>query len=58
MIILGDKEVNEKTISVRTRKGTEYKGIPVERFITNLMEEIKTRKAINHLEEVPHLTAE
>ncbi|MBO8160324.1 MAG: threonine--tRNA ligase [Thermosipho sp. (in: Bacteria)] len=44
MIIVGEKEEMEKTISVRNREGKEFKGISIENFIDELKKEIKERR--------------
>lgn len=44
MLILGDKEVETKTISVRLKNGTELKGLPFDEFSQKLIEEIKQRR--------------
>jgi threonyl-tRNA synthetase len=44
MVILGDKEVESNTISVRLKNGTELKGVPFNEFRDKLLQEIKERK--------------
>lgn len=43
MLILGDKEVDAKTVSVRKRSGENVNGIPFEQFLADLKIEIATR---------------
>ena len=43
MIILGDSERNNNTISVRTRKGTNLNNISCKSFIDTLATEIKEK---------------
>lgn len=47
MIILGDKEVADKTLSVRLKSGKEIKDLKVEEFINKLREEIENRSKIS-----------
>ena len=44
MIILGDKEVEEKTISIRGRKNENVSGLKLDDFIARLKEEIRLKK--------------
>ncbi|MFH0970234.1 MAG: threonine--tRNA ligase [Candidatus Diapherotrites archaeon] len=44
MIIVGEKEESEKTISIRTREGKQENGIPFSGFITKIKEEINQKK--------------
>ncbi|MCL5430203.1 MAG: threonine--tRNA ligase [Candidatus Marsarchaeota archaeon] len=44
MIILGDKEVEGKKISVRSRSGKQRMGISIDEFLPQLKEEISNRK--------------
>jgi threonyl-tRNA synthetase len=46
MAIIGDDEVKNKTISVRTRKGAQKNGIPLEEFIEAIGREINNRDTI------------
>lgn len=39
MVVIGDREARERTLSPRLRDGTELKGLPVEAFVTRLREE-------------------
>ncbi|HDQ26579.1 MAG TPA: threonine--tRNA ligase [bacterium] len=43
MLIIGDKETEDKTVSVRLRGGQEAKGVDFEGFIKRLKEEIKNK---------------
>src|SRR5262249_45117148 len=44
MLILGDKEVEGGTVSVRLKNGTEIKGMPFTEFLTKLKAEIQDRR--------------
>ncbi len=44
MVILGDKEVEEKKISIRHLKGEQRELIDVDPFITQLLHDIETKK--------------
>tara|TARA_B100001113_G_scaffold86943_1_gene69481 strand:- start:23723 stop:25705 length:1983 start_codon:yes stop_codon:yes gene_type:complete len=46
MAIIGDEEVKNKTISVRTRKGEQKNGIPLDEFIEAIVREINNRDTI------------
>ena len=43
MIILGDREEQEKKISVRTRENKEFKGLDLDEFISKILQEINSR---------------
>ena len=43
MIIVGDKEAENGTVSVRTRAGGDEGSMQVEDFIAKLVEEVSTR---------------
>ena len=43
MLILGDKEVEERTLSVRTR-GREHTGMTLEAFLERIQQETEARK--------------
>ena len=45
MMILGDGEMNNKCVSLRSRTGAQISDLPVNEFITSLMEEIENRMA-------------
>lgn len=44
MIIVGDKEAENKTVSLRLRDGSEHKGLTVDQLMNTILEDIKTRK--------------
>ncbi|MHB8546761.1 MAG: threonine--tRNA ligase [Nitrosotalea sp.] len=41
IIVIGEKEVNSTTLSIRDRKSKDPQNLPVEEFITNIKEETK-----------------
>ena len=43
MLIVGEKEVETNTVSIRSRKNGDMGAVPVEEFIENALEEIKTK---------------
>ena len=43
MLVVGDREVEANTVSVRTRDGARQNGLPVEEFVTAVQERIATR---------------
>ena len=43
MLVVGDKEAESGTVSVRTRGGVDLGAMPVDEFIAKIEEEIKTR---------------
>ncbi len=43
MLVVGDKEAEADTVSVRTRSGVDLGAMPVDDFIAKISEEIKTR---------------
>ena len=43
MLIIGDKEVENRTVSVRLRTGEETKGVDFEAFMNGVLDKIKTR---------------
>ena len=45
IIILGDKEIQTDTISVRTRKNKSEGLMKVQEFVDNLKEEIRTKES-------------
>jgi threonyl-tRNA synthetase len=47
MLILGDNEMNTRTVSVRLKVGKEIKGVSVDSFIESLKQEIKARALIS-----------
>ncbi len=44
MLILGDKEVEERTLSVRTRSGENLQGVTLEAFLSRIREDVESRK--------------
>lgn len=44
MVILGDKELENQTVSVRLKNGKTIESLPVQEFIERLVHEIKERK--------------
>lgn len=50
MFIVGDREMNENKVSVRTRKGTDLGPKDVDQVLSIVVEEIKTRSLKNLLE--------
>ncbi len=43
MLIIGDKEVQDRTVSVRLRTGEETKGVDFDGFMNGVLDKIKTR---------------
>ena len=43
MLVVGDREVENSTVSVRKRDGARQNGLPVEEFVTAVQERIATR---------------
>ena len=43
MAIIGDKEVEAGTVSIRTRSGEQFDAQPLADFITRIVHEIETR---------------
>jgi threonyl-tRNA synthetase len=44
MIIVGDKEAESQTVSLRLRDGSEHKGLPVAEVMKLIVDDIKNRK--------------
>jgi threonyl-tRNA synthetase len=44
MLVVGDREAAERTVSVRTRAGGDQGGRPIAAFIEAAQEEIRTKK--------------
>ncbi len=44
MVTIGDKEVDQKNLAVRSRKGEVVFGLAIDKFIAQLNEEIKKRE--------------
>jgi threonyl-tRNA synthetase len=47
MLIIGDQEVANRTVSVRLRNGTELKGVALDEFVKNLFRESKERLKVS-----------
>ena len=45
MLVVGDKEAEAGTVSVRTRNGVDLGAMPIEEFVTKIQTEIKEKKA-------------
>jgi threonyl-tRNA synthetase len=45
MVILGDEEAANSTVSIRNRKGDQVQGVGLDNFMANLLAEIETRDA-------------
>ena len=43
MLVVGDREVEGSTVSVRKRDGARQNGLPVEEFVAAVQERIATR---------------
>ena len=43
MVILGDGEIESRSVSLRARNGDQVSGIPLERFLTDLKHEIEEK---------------
>jgi threonyl-tRNA synthetase len=43
-LVLGDKEVAARTVSARTRAGENLAPVPLEAFISRLMDEVAARR--------------
>ena len=44
MLIVGDKEVQDNTVSVRDRKEGDLGAIPADKFIEDVVEKVKNYK--------------
>ncbi len=44
MVIVGDKEAESKTVSLRLRDGSEHKGLTVDQLMKTILDDIKTRQ--------------
>ncbi|MBM3282256.1 MAG: threonine--tRNA ligase [Candidatus Diapherotrites archaeon] len=44
MVIVGEKEAEAKTVSIRTREGKQENGMPLEKFISDILNEIKNKE--------------
>ena len=43
MLVVGEQEANNNTVSLRKRDGSRQDGMPVEQFVSLVVEKIKTR---------------
>ena len=43
MLVVGDKEKEEGTVSVRSRKGGDLGTMPIGQFLANAQQEIRTK---------------
>ena len=43
MLVIGDKELENGTVSVRSRKGVDLGAMPLDTFIAKIQEEIASR---------------
>ena len=44
ILAIGDKEVEKNTVAVRTRVGETTFDVPIDKFITEILDEINERK--------------
>ena len=49
MMILGDGEMNNNCVSLRSRTGAQVSDVPVDQFVQDLMDEIETKLATPEL---------
>lgn len=54
MLVVGDKEAEDKTISLRLSDGTNIAAMPVDDFITKLLRDISERRLTTTFKEVSH----
>ncbi len=52
MLIIGDQEVQKRTVSVRLKNGSQISGLPLDEFVTTVTKEIRER-ALNNLLTAP-----
>tara|TARA_B100000686_G_scaffold355171_1_gene470642 strand:+ start:736 stop:2676 length:1941 start_codon:yes stop_codon:yes gene_type:complete len=45
MVILGDDEVKDRAVSIRSRSGNQRNGVPLEEFVADIFAEISNRSA-------------
>jgi threonyl-tRNA synthetase len=57
MLIIGDQEVEKRTVSVRLKNGSQISGLPLAEFVTTLTQEIRER-SLNNLLTAPEGAAE
>jgi threonyl-tRNA synthetase len=44
VLVTGDKEVDARTVSARSRSGQERRGLPLDAFVSELVQEIAERR--------------
>ena len=44
MLIVGEQEMGDRTVSLRVRSGERKNGIPIEEFVTMTLDVIKNKK--------------
>ena len=49
MLILGDDEANNNTVSIRARNGDQRAGVAFETFVDELLDEINSKRATPEL---------
>jgi threonyl-tRNA synthetase len=49
MLIIGDQEVEKRTVSVRLKNGAQISGLPLDEFVSTLTKEIRERSLTNLL---------
>ena len=54
MLVVGDKEAEDKTISLRLSDGTNIAAMPLDDFITKLLRDISERRLTTTFKEVSH----
>jgi threonyl-tRNA synthetase len=58
MLIIGDQEVEKRTVSVRLKNGSQISGLPLDEFVATLTKEVKERSLENLLTAPDAPTAE
>ena len=43
MLVVGEREMNDETVSVRTRAGEDIGAMPLDAFLKKALEEIETK---------------
>ncbi|KYG60424.1 threonine--tRNA ligase [Bdellovibrio bacteriovorus] len=56
MVIVGDKEAETKTVSLRLRDGSEHKGLTVDQLMKTILDDISTRKLQSSLAKAATVT--
>ena len=51
MVILGDEEASDRTVSIRGRSGNQKKGVVLEEFVSDVFAEISNRSRDLSLDE-------